>query len=73
MKLRVSVSSHDVYSVERVNRYLWGEIMSQPGNSPASRDIAYVFHGYTDHEAHKINGPHILQGGKGVYVYDDTG
>lgn len=47
--------------------------MSQPGNSPASRDIAYVMHGYTDHEAHKIQGPHILQGGKGIYVYDDTG
>ena len=48
--------------------------MSQPaGNSPASRDIAYVMHGYTDHEAHKEQGPHILQGGKGIYVYDDTG
>ena len=48
--------------------------MSQPaGNSPASRDIAYILHGYTDHEAHKKQGPHILQGGKGIYVYDDTG
>ena len=47
--------------------------MSQLGNSPASRDIAYLFHGYTDHEAHKEQGPHILQGGKGIYVYDDTG
>ena len=47
--------------------------MSQLGNSPASRDIAYVLHGYTDHEAHKEQGPHILQGGKGIYVYDDTG
>lgn len=47
--------------------------MSQPGNSAASRDIAYVLHGYTDHEAHKETGPHILQGGKGIYVYDDTG
>ena len=48
--------------------------MSQPaGNSPASRDIAYILHGYTDHEAHKKQGPHILQGGKGIYVFDDTG
>ena len=47
--------------------------MSQLGNSPASRDIAYVLHGYTNHEAHKEQGPHILQGGKGIYVYDDTG
>ncbi len=48
--------------------------MSQPaGNSPASRDIAYILHGYTDHEVHKKQGPHILQGGKGIYVYDDTG
>ena len=47
--------------------------MSQLGNSPASRDIAYVLHGYTDHEVHKEQGPHILQGGKGIYVYDDTG
>ena len=47
--------------------------MSQLGNSPASRDIAYLFHGYTDHQAHKEQGPHILQGGKGIYVYDDTG
>ena len=50
-----------------------GRAMSQLGNSPASRDIAYVLHGYTDHEAHKEQGPHILQGGKGIYVYDDTG
>ena len=47
--------------------------MSQLGNSAASRDIEYVFHGYTDHEYHKVHGPHILQSGKGVYVYDDTG
>jgi len=47
--------------------------MSQVGNSPASRDIAYVLHGYTDHEAHKVKGPHILREGKGVYIYDDAG
>ena len=47
--------------------------MSQAGNSPASRDIAYVVHGYTNLEAHKTEGPRIVSEGKGVWIYDDAG
>ena len=47
--------------------------MTDLGNSPASRDIANVIHPYTNLSAHQTNGPMILEQGKGVYVYDDTG
>lgn len=46
---------------------------SHLGNSPASRDIAYVMHPYTNLERHKETGPLIIERGEGVHVYDDTG
>lgn len=42
-------------------------------NSPATRDVAYVMHPYTDPSAHEDSGPQIIQRGDGIYVYDDDG
>ena len=42
-------------------------------NSPAARDIAYALHPYTNLEQHQKEGSLIVKGGKGVYIYDDTG
>lgn len=42
-------------------------------NSPATKDIAYVMHPYTDPSAHEDSGPQIIQRGDGIYVYDDDG
>jgi len=47
--------------------------MTELGNSPASRDIAYVMHPYTNLKKHKDTGPVIIERGEGVYVYDDGG
>lgn len=47
--------------------------MAVAGNSPASRDIAYLIHPYTNLEAHKEKGPVILAKGKGIKVWDDEG
>lgn len=47
--------------------------MNKPANSPASRDIAYHIHGYSNLKAHQKNGPHIMETGSGVRVYDDNG
>jgi 4-aminobutyrate--pyruvate transaminase len=47
--------------------------MADIGNSPASRDIANVLHPYTNLSQHAEKGPHIIEEGKGVYVYDDAG
>lgn len=44
-----------------------------PGNSPASRDIAYHVHGYTNLAKHEQVGPQIVTRGKGIHVYDDAG
>ncbi len=48
-------------------------VMSDLGNSPASRDINYVMHPYTNMEKHKETGPMIIERGQGVHVYDDSG
>ena len=45
----------------------------QPGNSPESRDIAYLLHPYTNLERHRTAGPQIMTEGKGVWVYDRSG
>ena len=42
-------------------------------NSPAARDIAYHLHPYTNARKHEADGPLIVTGGDGVYVYDDAG
>jgi len=47
--------------------------MSNPGNSAASRDIAYHLHGYTDLKAHEEKGPVIISEGSGVRISDDSG
>ena len=44
-----------------------------PGNSPASRDIAYHVHGYTNLARHEQVGPQIVARGSGIHVYDDAG
>ena len=47
--------------------------MSERPNSPASRDIAYHLHPYTNARKHEAEGPLIITEGKGVHVYDDQG
>ena len=42
-------------------------------NSAAARDIASVFHPYTDQRAHAENGPVVISRGNGVRVTDDAG
>jgi len=42
-------------------------------NSAAARDIANVLHPYTDLVAHQEVGPVVIERGKGVRVWDDTG
>ena len=43
------------------------------GNSPASRDIAYHLHPYTNPAMLVKSGPHIMASGSGVFVTDDAG
>ena len=43
------------------------------GNSDSSRDIAYHFHSYTHPATLLKEGPHIINQGDGIYVYDETG
>jgi 4-aminobutyrate---pyruvate transaminase len=49
--------------------------MTQPArpNSAAARDIASVFHPYTDQRAHAETGPVVISRGNGVRVTDDAG
>lgn len=42
-------------------------------NSVAARDIASVLHPYTNHAAHRRNGPRVITRGEGVRVFDDSG
>jgi len=44
-----------------------------PGNSPASRDIAFHMHPYTNPAMLADAGPHIMAKGSGVFVHDDSG
>ena len=43
------------------------------GNSPASRDIAFHMHPYTNPAMLGDAGPHIMAQGNGVFVVDDAG
>ncbi|MDP6705604.1 MAG: aspartate aminotransferase family protein [Alphaproteobacteria bacterium] len=47
--------------------------MTDLGNSPASRDIANVLHPYTNLVQHAEGGPHLVEQGRGIFVYDDNG
>lgn len=42
-------------------------------NSLAHTDISVSLHPYTDARAHERQGPLVIDRGKGVYVYDDSG
>ncbi len=42
-------------------------------NSTAARDVASVFHPYTDQRAHAETGPVVISRGHGVRVLDDNG
>ena len=43
------------------------------GNSPASRDIAFHMHPYTNPAQLASAGPHIIAQGDGVFVHDESG
>ncbi len=43
------------------------------GNSPASRDIAFHLHPYTNPSMLRETGPHIIAHGDGVFVHDVNG
>ena len=43
------------------------------GNSPASRDVAFHMHPYTNPAQLAATGPHIMSQGDGVFVHDDSG
>ena len=43
------------------------------GNSPASRDIAFHMHPYTNPALLREAGPHIMAAGQGVFVVDENG
>ncbi len=49
------------------------EQLPRRGNSPAARDVASLVHPYTNLRAHETAGPLIVERGKGIYVYDDSG
>ena len=42
-------------------------------NSPHARDVAFHLHPFTNLSAHTENGPHIIQRGEGIYVFDHEG
>lgn len=42
-------------------------------NSLAARDIAYAVHPYTNLRQHERQGPLVIAGGEGVWVWDDDG
>ena len=43
------------------------------GNSDYSRDIEFHLHSYTHPNTLSKQGPHIINKGEGIYVFDDTG
>ncbi|NQW01553.1 MAG: aspartate aminotransferase family protein [Rhodospirillales bacterium] len=47
--------------------------MNSGANSAAARDIAYHVHGYTNLKKHQDVGPHIIERGSGIRVFDDNG
>jgi 4-aminobutyrate--pyruvate transaminase len=49
------------------------KIMNDRPNSLSARDIAYHLHPYTNAVKHESEGPLVITGGKGIYVYDENG
>ena len=47
--------------------------MNTRANSASARDIEYHVHGYTNLKKHQDIGPHIIERGEGIRVFDDTG
>ncbi len=47
--------------------------MTPTPNSTHARDVASHLHPYTNLAVHSERGPHILQRGQGIYVFDDDG
>ena len=47
--------------------------MTLAPNSLAARDIAYTVHPYTNLRQHERQGPLVIAGGEGVWVWDDDG
>ena len=44
-----------------------------PLTNMQTRDVEALLHPYTNAVAHRKVGPHIIEGGQGVYVCDDQG
>ena len=42
-------------------------------DQPQSRDVESLIHSYTNLARHREVGPHILERGKGIYIYDSHG
>lgn len=47
--------------------------MNEEMNSPHARDVAYHVHPQTNLATHEKLGPHIIERGEGIYVYDSDG
>lgn len=47
--------------------------MNELANSPHARDIAHMLHPYTNLAVHAEKGPLIIERGKGIHVFDDSG
>lgn len=47
--------------------------MTLAPNSLAARDVAYTVHPYTNLRLHERQGPLVITGGEGVWVWDDEG
>lgn len=44
-----------------------------PLTNMQARDVEALLHPYTNAVQHRKTGPHVIETGEGVYVYDDTG
>lgn len=42
-------------------------------NSLAARDVATHLHPFTNLKDFQSTGPHVIERGEGVYIYDDAG
>ena len=44
-----------------------------PLSNMQARDVEALLHPYTNAVAHRKTGPHIIESGQGIYVFDDSG
>ncbi len=47
--------------------------MTSSPTSTVARDIAYQLHPFTNLRQHETDGPLVITGGRGIYVWDDAG